>query len=343
MSNLTVSQIAQLCGAQIEGSAGVEISGPAPLDEARSGQITFLGDARYREALQSTRASAVVLAPDMPCDRGDLVLLRCARPSEAFTQIVQAFAPEVPPVPEGVHGTAVVDPSAQLGAGVAIGPFCHVGADAVLGDGVVLVSHVTVGAGAHIGAGSTLHPQVTLYPHVRVGADCILHAGAVIGADGFGFLPTASGWQRIPQVGGVILEYDVEIGANSTIDRARFGNTVIGRGAKIDNLVHVAHNSQVGAASMLLAQSGVAGSTHLGERVILAGQSGIGGHLKLGDGVRVGAGSKVLKGVDAGQDVFGAPAGPKQETLRAMAFLPRLREELSKLKSRLRALEEKTQ
>lgn len=340
MPNLTVTQIAQLCGASLEGSPEVEISGPAPLEEARPGQVTFLGDPRYREALDHTRASAVVLAPDMECDRTDLVLLRCTRPSEAFTKIVQAFAPQVPPVEKGVHPTSVVHESVELDASVAIGPFCNVGAGVEMDPGVVLVSHVSVGAGARIGKNSVLFPQVTLYPFVQVGSSCRLHAGVVIGADGFGFHPTEDGWQKIPQVGSVIIEDGVEIGANSTVDCARFGNTVIGSGTKVDNLVHVAHNSQVGEASLLLAQSGVAGSTQLGRGVILAGQSGVGGHLKLGAGVRVGAGSKVLKSVDAGQDVFGAPAGPKQETLRALAFLPRLRAELRKLKDRLKALED---
>ncbi|MFT5058295.1 MAG: UDP-3-O-[3-hydroxymyristoyl] glucosamine N-acyltransferase [Planctomycetota bacterium] len=341
MPNLTASQIAQLCGASLEGSPEIEISGPAPLEEARCGHVTFLGDPRYRDALAHTGASAVVLAPDMPCDRQDLVLLRCERPSEAFTKIVQAFAPQTTPVPKGVHASSVVHESVRLHESVAIGPFCSVGQGAQLEPGVVLISHVSVGEGARIGKNTVLFPQVSLYPWVQVGESCRLHSGVVIGADGFGFNPTAEGWQKIPQVGSVIIEDDVEIGANSTIDCARFGNTVIGRGTKIDNLVHVAHNSQVGESALLLAQSGVAGSTQLGERVILAGQSGVGGHLKLGAGVRVGAGSKVLKSVKAGQDVFGAPAGPKQETLRALAFLPKLRAELSKLKARLKALEEK--
>ncbi len=340
MPNLTVTQIAQLCGASLEGSPEIEISGPAPLEEARAGQVTFLGDPRYREALSHTKASAVVLAPDMACDRSDLVLLRCESPSEAFTKVVQAFAPTVPPVEKGVHPTSVVHASATLDASVAIGPFCHVGAGATIDAGAVLVSHVSVGAGARVGKNTVLLPQVTLYPFVQVGESCRLHGGVVIGADGFGFHPTGNGWGKIPQVGSVLIEDGVEIGANSTVDCARFGNTVIGKGSKLDNLVHVAHNTQVGEASLLLAQCGVAGSTHLGERVILAGQSGVGGHLKLGAGVRVGAGSKVLKSVEAGKDVFGAPAGPKQETLRALAFLPRLRAELRKLKDRLKALEE---
>ncbi len=342
MSNLTVSQIAQLCGASLEGPSEVEISGPAPLEEARPGQVTFLGDPRYREALSHTRASAVVLAPDMDCDREDLVLLRCARPSEAFTKVVQAFAPQVPPVPRAIHETSIVHEDACLDETVAVGPFCSVGAGAVLEAGVVLVSHVSVGAGVRIGKNTVLNPQVTLYPFVQVGESCRLHSGVVVGADGFGFHPSGDGWQKIPQVGSVIIEDQVEIGANSTIDCARFGNTVIGCGTKVDNLVHVAHNSQVGGNSLLLAQSGVAGSTQLGEGVILAGQSGVGGHLKLGAGVRVGAGAKVLKSVEAGQDVFGTPASPKQEALRGLTFLPKLRAELSKLKSRLKALEEKS-
>ncbi len=343
MQKWTVQQIANLCEAQVEGPSGCGervIRGLAPLAEAGSEHATFLGDIRYRDGLQSTEAGCVLIGKDVEPGRDGLVLLRCADPSGAFSKLVEAFAPSVSRPEPGVHPSSVVHPSASVAPDASVGPLCVIGEGARIESGAVLVSQVSVGPGVVVGEGTVLHPQVVLYPGTRLGERCILHGGSVIGSDGFGFQPTPEGWVKIRQGGGVRIENDVEIGAGCTIDCARFGETWIGPGCKLDNLIHVGHNVRIGAHSLLIAQSGVAGSTHLGSRVILAGQSGVGGHLKLGDGARVGAGSKVLSDLAGDQDYFGYPAGPKEDTLRGLAFLPKMRAEFKKLKARIRKLEQ---
>ncbi len=342
---LRLSEIAELCQATLEGDGERSVTGPAPLEEAGPGEISFFDNPRYRSELESTRATAVLVGEDVRIDGPGPALLRCSDPGQAFSRVILAFCPPEPPAAPGVHPAALVEEGVELGAGVSIGAFCYVAAGARLESDVVLHPRVHVGADAHVGAGSQLHPGVVLYPRVRVGARCILHAGAVIGADGFGFDPTPTGWEKIPQCGDVVLEDNVEVGANCTIDRARFGSTRIGCGVKLDNLVHVAHNVRIGEAALLVAQSGVAGSTTLGKRVILAGQAGVAGHLELGAGARVGGGSAVFKDVAPGQDVFGVPAGPKAQVLRVQARQRRLDSmaaELRELARRLAALEEQS-
>ena len=342
MTARTLSELASLCDARVVGDAERVVTGPASLDEAGAAQISFLVHPRYAEKLHTTRAGAVVVAHGVDPQRSDVSLLVCEDPGRAFSKVVQVFAPEPWPTPSGVHATAVieagakVDPSAALAAHVWVGPGAQIGAKVLLHPGVV------IGAGARIGAGCVLHPGVVVYPAVVLGEKCTVHGGSVLGADGFGFEPNPHGWEKIPQLGTVEIGDEVEIGANVTIDRGRFGATRIGRAAKIDNLVHVAHNVQVGEGAMLIAQAGVAGSTRIGEGAILAGQAGVSGHLVIGAGARVGGGSAVFKDVPAGTDVFGNPAGPKTESLRMLLEQRRLaglRAELRELAARLSRLE----
>jgi UDP-3-O-[3-hydroxymyristoyl] glucosamine N-acyltransferase len=287
------------------------------LAEAGPEEVSFMADERYRSQLERTRAGAVIVKPGIDAPREDLALLRCADPNSAFSAVVSLFAgPEHAAVP-GVHPSAVVHATAELGAGVCVGPTC------------------SVGGGARIGEDSILHAGVVVYPGVRIGARCILHAGAVIGSEGFGFEPTETGWERIPQCGTVVIEDDVEVGANATIDRARFGATRIGRGAKLDNLVHVAHNCVIGAGALLCAQTGMAGSVRVGARAIMAGQVGISGHLEIGDGARVGAKSGVFGDLAGGAEYLGYPARPRAKALRGMAAPQRL----ARLSKRVEALE----
>jgi UDP-3-O-[3-hydroxymyristoyl] glucosamine N-acyltransferase len=337
MITRTVSELAALCGAVLEGDGARVVTGPAGLSEATSDEISFLANPRYARDLEATSAAAVLVHPGLETSRRDLALLRCADPSRAFTHVIRAFRTEQRRPDPGVHPRASVDPSARVGRNVSIAPLAFVGPGAVLGDRVVLHPGACVGARAKVGEDSELHPNAVLYEGVVVGARCILHAGAVIGSDGFGFEPTAEGWEKIPQCGTVVIEDDVEIGANTTIDRARFGETRIGAGAKLDNLVHLAHNVQVGAGALLVAQVGVAGSSRIGRRAVLGGQVGVIGHLRIGDGVRIAAQSGIMRDAEPGEELLGSPARGRARQLRNKAALERLPD----LVSSVRALEER--
>ncbi|MEM9380072.1 MAG: UDP-3-O-(3-hydroxymyristoyl)glucosamine N-acyltransferase [Planctomycetota bacterium] len=340
MGSRTLDELAALCGGSVVGDGSCEIAGPAGLDEAGPGQISFLAQKGYADKLASTRATAVVVATDQAVDRDDLHLVRCDEPEIAFTEIVLAFAPEIPPVAPGVDPTAVVDPTAELADDVRIGPHVTVGAGARIDADVTVHAGVRIGPLSVVGEGSCLHPNVVLYPRTILGARCVVHAGTVLGSDGLGFRNEGGRWIKTPQVGNVVLEDDVEVGANVAIDCARFGSTVVGAGTKIDNLVHLAHNVQTGEHCLLLAQVGIAGSSTLGSHVILAGQVGVAGHLHIGDGARVAAQSGLAKDVPAGMEMFGSPAGPSREKLKKLFGAERAGEEVSKLKKELRRLRE---
>tara|TARA_R110002126_G_scaffold105905_4_gene240549 strand:- start:9817 stop:10854 length:1038 start_codon:yes stop_codon:yes gene_type:complete len=342
MTSRTLSEIAELCGAELIGDGTRIVHGPASLAEASSDHVSFLAEPRYREQLLGTQAAGVLVEADFESTRDDLTLLRCANPSRAFNRIVLAFAQPQPACEPGVHPTAVVAPDVELGEGVHVGPLVVIGPGSVIGAHVVLHASCVIGAGARIGARTVLYPSTVLYPFVEIGEDCILHAGAVLGADGFGFEPTATGWDKTPQAGKVELGDRVEVGSNSTIDRARFGSTRLGDEVKLDNLVHLGHNVQIGAGSLLVAQAGVAGSSNLGKRVIVAGQAGINGHITVGDGAQIAGKSGVFDDVPAGETVFGIPAMEKREGMRmTLAFkrVGRLIERVRSLEARIEELE----
>jgi UDP-3-O-[3-hydroxymyristoyl] glucosamine N-acyltransferase len=342
MPTKTLAELAAATGAVLDGDPGLAIDGPATLADAGPREIAFLANPRYAPQLATTRAGAVLVARDVVRPRPGLALLRCDDPSRAFTRVVQEFAPRSEPPRAGVHPAAWVDPRASVDPSASVGPCCTVAAGAVVGPRAVLVAQVHVGAHARVGADTVLYPGVVLYERVSIGARGLVHAGVVIGSDGFGFEPTATGWAKIPQVGTVEIGDDVEIGANCAIDRGRFGPTRIGHGVKMDNLVHVAHNVVVEDGALLIAQVGIAGSSRVGRRAIVAGQAGIGGHVTIGPGARVGAQSGVANDVPAGADYFGTPARPRFEALRSVALvarLPELQRELRELAGRIAELE----
>jgi UDP-3-O-[3-hydroxymyristoyl] glucosamine N-acyltransferase len=343
MTSIPLAELAHSIGATLEGDGSLSVTGPASLREAGPTEISFLAQPRYASQLAETRARAVVVAADLDVERSDLVLLRCEDPNAAFTGVIRAFIDEAPLPGPGVHTSAVVDPAATVDPTATIGPLSSVAAGATVGAGARLVAGVHVGPGASVGADTVLHPGVVLYESVSVGARCLVHAGSVIGSDGYGFEPGATGWTKVPQCGTVVVEDDVELGANVTIDRARFGATRIGRGVKVDNLVHVAHNVVVGENALLVAQVGVSGSTRIGPWAILGGKVGIAGHLDIGHGARVGGGSDVFTDVPAGVDFLGSPARERMETLRAQAGarkIPKVIRDLRALEARLAALED---
>jgi UDP-3-O-[3-hydroxymyristoyl] glucosamine N-acyltransferase len=317
----TLGELAAALGATLEGDPARVVTGVAPLDRAGPADISFLTDARHRTAARASRAGAFLA----PADVTDLPgpTLRVAAPPQALITLLRLFHPPVPVSP-GVDPTAAIAPEARLDPTASVGPLAVVAARARVGARVRVGALVYVGPEAEIGEDSVLHPGVVVRERVRLGRRVIVHAGAVLGADGFGYASGAGGHEKIPHVGVVVVEDDVEVGANACIDRAGLAETRIGRGTKIDNLVQVAHDVAVGPGCLLVAQSGIAGSTTLGEGCVLAGQSGVGGHLEVGDGVRVGAKSAVLADVPAGRTVSGIPAMPHARWRRVVAALPRL-------------------
>lgn len=340
---MKLSELARLTGARVEERFNdVEVTGAAGLDEAEPGHVAFLANPRYTPRVQTTRASAVFLAEGVEAVREDIAVLFARDPYLAYTRALRLFNPE-PEFEPLVHPSAVVDPSARLGEGVAIGASTVVGSDVEIGDGVCLFPNVTVYDGVSIGEGSVIHSGVALREGTIVGARVRIHNNAVVGSDGFGYAKDEEGrWLKIPQTGRVVVEDDVEIGAGTTIDCASVGETRIARGAKIDNLVQIGHSCTVGEDALICAQVGLAGSSRVGRRVILAGQVGVAGHLEIGDDAVLTAKSATSHNVPAGKVLSGIPAFDNREWLRSTAAFRRLGEmqrTVRTLEARLAALE----
>jgi UDP-3-O-[3-hydroxymyristoyl] glucosamine N-acyltransferase len=333
-AGFTLGELAEALQARLEGDPTRVVTGVAPLESAGPDQISFLTDPRYGKAARASRAGAFVA----PLDVTDLPAptLRCPAPQQALIALLRLFHPPAP-VPAGVDRSAVVAADARVDPTASVGPLCVVEGSAVLGPGVRLHALVHVGAGVEIGEGTVVYPHVSLREGVRIGRRVVIHAGAVLGADGFGFAFDGSAHRKIPQVGGVVIEDDVEIGANTTIDRAAFGDTIVRRGTKIDNLVQIGHNVEIGEHSVLVAQVGIAGSTRLGRGVVLAGQVGVTDHVTLGDGVMATAQSGIAHDLEAGARVLGNPARPIVQAKRMLVAAERLPE----LLQRVRALEQR--
>lgn len=340
---MKLSELARLTGARVEEKFNdIDINGAAGLDDAEVGHVTFLANPRYTPRVQTTRASAIYLAEGAEAVREDLAVLHARDPYLAYTRALRLLNPE-PEFEPVVHPSAVVDPSARLGAGVAVGACSVLGRDVTVGDGVRIFPNVTVYDGVSIGAGSVIHSGVALREGTVIGARVSIHNNAVIGSDGFGYAKDEEGrWLKIPQTGRVVVEDDVEIGAGTTIDCASVGETRIARGAKIDNLVQIGHSCMVGEDSLLCAQVGLAGSSRIGRRVILAGQAGVAGHLEIGDDVVLTAKSATSHNVPAGRVISGIPAFDNRDWLRSTAAFRRLgdmQRTLRTLEARLAALE----
>ncbi len=306
------------------GSPDAEITGVAGIEDAVSGQLTFVANPKYAAKARTTRASAVIVDENFPPI--SRAVLRSKNPYLTFAQAIELFY-QPPQFAPGVHPTAVIHPSAQIGPKAHIGPYVVIDQDVVIGENAVLLAHVVIYSGVRIGDNFFAHAHAVVREHCRLGNNVILQNGAVIGADGFGFAKDDSGhWHKILQSGPAVLEDDIEIQANSCIDRASVGETRIERGAKIDNLVHVGHGSRVGENTLLCAQAGLAGTTDVGNNVILAGQVGVAGHCKIGDGVIATAQSGIPGDVAAGRYVSGAPAVDHKVWLKYSAALSRLPE-----------------
>lgn len=336
---VTVGMLAALVGGKVEGNPDIVITRPSGIESAPPDAVTFLADAKYESFLYSTQAGVVLLPENFELKHPvSTTLIRVPDVRAAIASLLVQFKPgeEV----SGVASNAVVDPTAMLQDGVSVGHFSVIGRGVVIGTGTVIHDQVFVGKDVQIGRECIIYPGVKIYHGTRIGDRCIIHANVVIGADGFGFLPQPDhSWSKVPQVGIARIEDDVEIGANSTIDRATMGETVIERGAKLDNLIHIAHNVRIGAHTVIAAQVGIAGSTQVGEGCKIGGQAGIAGHITIADGTQVQAQSGIAgKIIEPNQAVFGSPAIPYGDFVRAFTVfkqLPDLAKKVSRLEKKL--------
>lgn len=330
-SNFSLQELAEKIGGKIDGDGSIEISSAAPIQTAVSGQISFISNEKYIKFLNETNASAVVL--DFEVEKPENVsVLRHKNPYLAFALILDILYPETVEMNDGIDQSAVIDKTAEIDSKASIGPLCHI-KRAKIGQGSKLVSSVFVGNNVEIGENCIIYPGVRIMDGCKIGNNTIIHSSTVIGSDGFGFAESETGLKKIKQVGWVEIGNNVEIGSNCSIDRGALGPTKIGDGSKIDNLVQIAHNVELGRHCIIVSQVGISGSTKLGNGVILAGQVGLVGHIELGDGVKVGAQSGVTKDVEPGKTVFGSPARDIMVTKRIEASMSRLPEVLKRLRT----------
>jgi UDP-3-O-[3-hydroxymyristoyl] glucosamine N-acyltransferase len=331
----TVRELAQYLGAELEGNPDVKIYGCTSVASAKAGDLVFVDSPNQLDAAAKCAARCVVLAPGS--EMAGKTILRAKNPRLAFARAIAWMMPQEI-IAKGIHATAAVAKSAKLGEGVSVGPFAVIEDAAEIGAGSEIGAHCFVGAGARLGAGCRIYPRVTIAGCVRLGERVVLHSGAVIGSDGFGFVMTETGFEKFPQIGSVEIADDVEIGANTTVDRGALDATRIGRGVKIDNLVQIGHNCEIGEHTVISAQTGLAGSSYIGRNVMLGGQVGIAGHGRIEDGAQLAPKTGVAAGkvIHAGTIMFGAPARPLDKAKEINALMGRLPE----LAKRVRRLEE---
>lgn len=342
---MKLREIAQFLGATLEGNPELDILRVAKIEEAGEGAITFLANPKYARHLATTRASAAIVGQnvkveDRSSDLPLLALVRVADPYVGFVRVLARFHPPRPPLPPGIHPTAVVDPTASLGTNVRIGPHAVIGARCHVGDRTLIGQCAVLYDDVRVAEDSILYANVSVREGCLVGARCILQPGAVIGSDGFGFAPQPDGsFEKIPQMGIVVIEDDVEIGANTTVDRATLGETRIKKGVKLDNLIQVAHNVVIGENTVMASQSGISGSTRIGKNVMVAGQVGFTGHIEVADGVKIGAQSGVHRSLTTVNGTyFGTPAYPHREAMRIYGSFPQLPELLATVRDLVKRL-----
>lgn len=300
--------VAALLNGTVDGNPDVSLSDVCPIEDGRKGALTFLANPKYAHHIYTTSASAAIVAEDFtPTEKVPCTLIRVKDPYTAFARLLEQYALMNRPA-AGIHPTASVDDSASIGKNVHLGAHAVVEAGASVGDNSILRSQVSIGRDASVGQDCILHAGVRLLDGCAVGNRCIVHSGTVIGSDGFGFAPSDSQYSKVPQVGNVVIEDDVEIGANCTIDRATMGSTIIRKGVKLDNLIQVAHNVEIGEHTVIAAQTGIAGSTKVGKHCMIGGQVGIIGHLRIGDNVRIAAQSGIGADVKDNALMQGSPA-----------------------------------
>jgi len=321
----TAGDIAKIAGGEIVGDPGVKISGVSSLKDARPQDVSFLSNKKYSSQLSSTKSLVIVAGKDLVGNFPNKTLIICEKPNLSFSKIISLFAPPAIKFDVGIHESAFVAKSAKIGTCVHIGAHVVIEEGVEIGDGTSICAGAYLGHYAKVGKNSTIYPNVCIRERCVLGDRAIVHCGAVIGSDGFGFEAGPAGIVKIEQVGIVEISDDVEIGANCTIDRARFGKTILKRGVKLDNLVQVAHNVVIGEFSMLIGQSGVAGSTEIGRGNSPAAQAGVSGHLHIGDGVRIAGQSGVTKDILSGQSVVGTPAESPKDFIERIGIPKKFR------------------
>lgn len=328
---LTAGDIAGIVGGELRGDPTTVVSGVAPLDRANANHVSFLSAGRYSPLLRDTRAGVVLATAELaeaPSRAPSLIVVK--QPHEALLMLLPKFYPEPSRTPS-IHATARIGHGAKLGKGVSLDEYAVVGRGAEVGDGAWIGAHAVIGDGVRIGERSRIYPNVTVYTGTEIGARVRIHAGSVIGSDGFGYVFQDGAHAKIPHVGRCIIGDDVEIGANTTVDRGSIDDTVIGKGTKIDNLVQIGHNCRIGKLCLIMAQVGLAGSTHIEDGCVLAGQAGTAGHLTIGAGARIAAQAGVFADVPGGETWSGYPARPHREALRATGALFKLPEVLKRM------------
>jgi len=332
----SVKEIAELLGAKVIGDPNVVVTGIAGIEEAKEGDVVFVGNPKYLYRINKTRSAAVIASQEI---KGfPKPIIKTDNPSLAFSKVVSLFSSPRKVMFKGIHSTVILGKDVELGQDVSIGPYAVIEDGVKIGERSIIYSGVYIGYESRIGSDCLIYPNVSLREKTVVGNRVIIHNGTAIGSDGFGYDTKNGVHHKIPQIGSVVIEDDVEIGANVTVDRARFDKTIIGKGTKIDNLVHIAHNVVTGENCIIVAQVGISGSTTLGKNVTLAGQAGIAGHLTIGDNVIVGGQAGVTKSIPANTFVSGYPARPHKEAAKINAYiqrLPQLNEKISELEARL--------
>lgn len=338
----TLAEIAEIVDGEVVGDPNLVISGLSGIKEACEGDLTFLSNPKYLNFLKDSKASAILTTRDVVVPGKTFIYTE--DPSKSFTEIAEIFVNESAYKISGIHPSAIIAPSAKLGKDVSIGPNVVIDEKCEISDHVIINAGTFVGSSTSIGKNSIIHPNVTIYHQTSIGENVIIHSGTVIGSDGYGYIQIENYHKKIPQLGIVVIENNVEIGSNVTIDRARFDKTLIGEGTKIDNLVQIAHNVRIGKNCIIVALVGISGSVVIEDGVILAGQAGVAGHITIGEKAIITAKAGVLKNVPAKAVYSGHPARPQKEMLKAYAGLnklPNLIRRIEELENKLKQLEEK--
>jgi UDP-3-O-[3-hydroxymyristoyl] glucosamine N-acyltransferase len=336
----SAKQIASLIQGEIIGDENVTVHTFAKIEEGIPGALSFLANPKYTPYIYTTQSAIVLVNKDfVPEKPVNTTLIKVDNAYESLAKLMSLYEAGKPRK-QGIDSLAYIAAGAEIGKNAYIGPFAYIGENAVIGDNAVIHPHAYVGDGVKLGDNCILYPHTTLYPGCRIGHECIIHSGAVIGADGFGFAPTANGYEKIPQIGTVILEDQVEIGANTCIDRATMGATIVRRGVKLDNLIQIAHNDEIGAHTVIAAQAGVAGSTKIGEWCMIGGQAGLAGHIKVGNKVGIAGQSGISGSVEDNTQLMGSPAIEAKKYFRVNAAFKNLADMYSEVNSLRKELNE---